>query len=182
MKWMAVSLFVVALVLAAVFALAQRPPRERKADPSNGRSYLEKHGIEVRASAATDEPGRDWAWVEKRLSDIGEPPWTRHVRRKAWPIMFVKAGTKLEIADGMRETVKVGWTKEWRIWRQSDVGDQSTFIGGLCQGWGGSLGADHEVDDFVMVGGEREFDGTGYRPSAEDLAATDWEPIRDEAV
>lgn len=147
--------------------------------PPDERSQNEKLGIEVRPGALTDGPGQDWAWVLGQFE--GQKYWrpdarlSIRVRRKAWPIMSVRAGLVLPCGDGATRVVDKPWSRAWHIWRRDDIGDQSTFIGGLCVGWGGSLGGDHEPDDWVPVCGRHELDGTMYRPDADDLAATDWE-------
>jgi hypothetical protein len=61
----------------------------------------------------------------------------------------------------------------WHIWHTDDCGDQSTFAGGLAQGWGGQLGA--ENSEIVSVNGIEQRDGTMYRPTYDDLRANDWE-------
>jgi|GEM_PF-2597462 len=150
--------------------------------PPDDRSYDEKLGIEVTPGAWTDEQGRDWQWVCGQFH--GEKFWHPDrpnslidVRRKAWPIKYVMAGLVLPAGDGGTR-ISQEYRVPWRVWRSSDTGDQSTFVGGLCWGWGGALGADHDADDWVPVCGQRVWDGTGYQPSDDDLAATDWELVK----
>lgn len=141
------------------------------------KSALEKLGVDVHPAAVTDTPGRDWAWVIGQFE--GREFWGNaervRVRRKAWPVAVYRKGLVLPAGDGETRVVEANFTNVWHVWRENNVGDQSTFIGGLCQGFGGSLGAMHEDDDYVVVCGQHEHDGTMYRPSAEDLAAPDWE-------
>lgn len=74
---------------------------------------------------------------------------------------------------------RVCWPKDaqktWRIWHVDDVGDQSTFEGGLVQGWGWQLGA--EDSETVPVNGINQRDGTMYRATYDDRRADDWEVI-----
>lgn len=141
-------------------------------------SRLEKLGIDVRPGAATDEPGRDWSWVKEQLT----APWPRgskspYVRRKCWPIALFKRGTELSGGDGTTVVVPEARQQVWHIWHTWEYNQLGlAFPMGLVQGWGGQMGADLEPDDWVMVCGKREQDGTGFRPSADDIAAADWEP------
>lgn len=141
-------------------------------------SALEKLGVDVHPAAVTDAPGRDWAWVIGHFE--GREFWGNaervRVRRKAWPVALFKKGLRLPAGDGETSTVAADFTSIWHVW-WDDTWARSKFpiVDGLCQGFGGSLGADHDDDDYVVVCGHREHDGTGYRPSADDLVATDWE-------
>ena len=61
----------------------------------------------------------------------------------------------------------------WHIWHHDDVGDQSTYEGGLCQGWGGQIGWEHA--EIVLVNGDQLRDGTMYSSTEGDRLAQDWE-------
>lgn len=148
--------------------------------PADYRSRDEKIGITPEPGAVTDGPGHTWAWVRGQFEGAkfwGKSSRLVRVRRRSWPVAVIPKGFVFP-ATGDGQYVSSEEDKwVWHIWRPDDVGDQSTFVGGLCKGWGGQLGAQLDDDDFVMVCGVRERDGTMYRPSADDLSANDWERL-----
>jgi hypothetical protein len=83
-------------------------------------------------------------------------------------IMFVQNGGRARrkcwanVVEFTRTTPPLNFERRWHIWMQSDVG-------GIVQGWGGSIGGAAD-DDPIR-------DGTGYSPSDEDRTAFDWELI-----
>ena len=68
-----------------------------------------------------------------------------------------------EVTDYTRTTPPLKTFRRWHIWQQPDVG-------GLINGWGGSIGGAAD-DDPVR-------NGMGYSPSDDDRMATDWELLR----
>jgi hypothetical protein len=144
------------------------------------RSRDEKLGIEVVPQAVFDSPGRDWAWAIEQM----KAPWppasrSRYVRRKCWPVATVKSGTVLPAGEGATSVVGETYRMVWCV--RGDYPPYRMVDGSLLYsqtiGWnGGGSGTDCDPDDWVPVCGKRESSaGGGYTPSAEDMAATDWE-------
>lgn len=158
------------------FAFPRRsPPVIPKLDISRD----ERLGIIVRPGAWNEDAGHDWAWVEGQFE--GQKYWSPTkmfsvcVRRKCWPIRYIRPGLELPDGDGQTLVTTKESSTPWRVWRESAVGDQSTFIGGLMQGWDGQIGADLDPDQWVPVCGTRQYDGRRYNPTDADLLAKDWE-------
>ena len=99
--------------------------------------------------------------------------WERMLEQMQWRSPFG------DLPDAWRDRRfrRACWPKStvscWHIWHNDDVGDQSTFAGGLVQGWGGQLGC--EDSEIVSVNNVCLRDGTMYNATYDDLRATDWE-------
>lgn len=167
--------FIFALISAYFLYLFLNPGPGHDYDPDDRdyRSDDEKHNVVMVPRAVSNAPGMSWdaAIQELHFND-------QRVRRKAWPVGYVKKGTVYDGGDGSPDYVVEGdYTKVWHIWHDGDAGEQTHF-GGLLQGWGGQIGAENDDDDFVMVCGEKQIDGRLYSPSMADLRANDWEVYR----
>jgi hypothetical protein len=117
----------------------------------------------------SSEPGEHWGWAKQQMQ-LPHKSNSICVRRKAWPVAYYRAGETYGDFKPKHDIQRV-----WHIWHTHDVGDQSSFVGGLCQGWGGQLGAAHDEDDCVMVCGKPTYDGTYYKPTTVDVLSDDWE-------
>jgi hypothetical protein len=86
-------------------------------------------------------------------------------------IMFVMNGGRARrsiwaaVQDYTRSTPPMQMVRRWHIWQQPDVG-------GIINGWGGSIGG---ADD-----GDPVRNGMGYSPTNEDRIANDWELLNEE--
>lgn len=110
-------------------------------------------------------------------SPFGDLPdaWRgRQFRRACWPRRQRLAVIYPRI-DELRPANLEQTELVWHIWHVDDAGDQSTFEGGLVQGWGGQMGA--EGAEVVSVNGDDRRDGTMYTPTEGDRLADDWEPL-----
>ena len=114
-------------------------------------------------------------------SPFGDLPdaWKdRCMRRACWPKKIMYWEKSSEDKYGNRETIhekRPPVELIWHIWHRDDVGDQSTYEGGLCQGWGGQLGFMNA--ETVLVNGDELTDGRMYHPTEGDRLAQDWESI-----
>lgn len=155
-----------------ILSLQLRRPRPVEPLVEDERCYLEKIGFTLTPGPATSEPGHDWVWVLKQLQ--GAQYWASMMpqdrramtklrfRRKCWPVL--------------RGLLK---PSPWHIWTSAEYGMGEYYGLSWFQGWGNQIGGDKSLDDFVMVRGKIEYDGRGWKPSNNDIMATDWERLDD---
>jgi hypothetical protein len=95
------------------------------------------------------------------------------MRRSCWPTRNRPLQALHPRIDELPPLLELPAEMRWHIWHRDDVGDQSTYEGGLCKGWGGQMG--WENAEVVLVNGDELRDGTMYTPTEGDKLAQDWE-------
>jgi len=122
----------------------------------------------------------DWNWVLGQIegqkywgngNDYLYPIW---FRRSNWPIINIEKGTVFPNSSG-DYTVPKTFTKTWHVWLEVNSGYEK--YASWMQGWGGSIGAEHKPEDYVLVNGDKLYDGVYYKQSDIDKSAIDWERV-----
>src|ERR1017187_241444 len=105
----------------------------------------------------------DWQWVLGQRE--GRTYWGGPrlcFRRSGWPTFNVTKGQVFPNNDGSPPYIaKEDYIKSWHIW-ELDSGTFCKDFQEWGQGWGEQMGAMIEEDDFVLVNGEKKYDGRVY--------------------